>query len=127
MFLRAISYNRAGPERYRAYFILLMFQKSELTTLQLRVVDYIIANKAAAQYDTPDTVYIDIPRYVVIQAPGEELEYEDQVIDLQMIRLNFTVDGQHIHTTLLHSVELPSDIDFQYIRITIKSLIFSKL
>ena len=104
-----------------------MIDHSQLTTLQRRVIDYITTNKAAAQYDNSDTVYIDIPRHVVIQAPGEELEYEDQVIDLQMIRINFTVDGQHIHTTLLHSVELPSDIDFQYIRIIIKSLIFSKL
>lgn len=126
-FLRAIAYNRAGPERYRAFLFLLMFQRSELTTLQLRVVDHIIANKAAAQYDTSDTVYIDIPRYVVIQSPGEELEYEDQIIDLQLVPINLLVDGQHIHTTLLHAVELPTSIDFPYIRIIIKSLIFTKL
>jgi len=104
-----------------------MIDQSKLSTLQLRVINYITENKAAAKYQDPDTVYIDIPRYVVIQAPGEELEYEDQVIDLQLLAINFQADNNDIHTTLLHAVELPSDIDFQYIRIIIKSLIFSKL
>jgi hypothetical protein len=104
-----------------------MIDHSQLTTLQLRVVDYITTNKAAAQWENPDTVYIDIPRHVVIQSPGEELEYEDHVIDLQLLAVNLQVDNNEIHTTLLHAVELPADINFQYIRIIIKSLIFSKL